>query len=236
MRLAVALVAARDLAQIRSFTPCDSWPRPPASSRAASGAGCGPKTAMSPLCGTWRSGQPRRRCAGVSVRSGLRGFWRCSSPHGGTLVQFDFVTETRGLDYVAEVRNLAGMSGRIVHLRQRSARSQIRLDTAARPRSTWSQNPTAIPDLLHDVGGPPRPLPGVAGRRPPPTRSTNRRHLWRRLQLRSPARHGSCSTNQVNRALARTCRKGGPASWATQRQSPRYWLTSTARWSRRTRC
>ena len=46
----------------------------------------------------------------MSVRSGLRGLLEVleSAPEAPR-VQFDFVTETRGLDYVAEVRNVDGM-------------------------------------------------------------------------------------------------------------------------------
>ena len=71
----------RRAAQISSFTPCDCWPRPPASSRAASGAGCGPRKPRSLLCGISRSGQLKTLCACVSVRGGLRGFSKCWNRH-----------------------------------------------------------------------------------------------------------------------------------------------------------
>jgi hypothetical protein len=64
-----------------SFTPCDSWPYPPVSNRAALGAGCRLTTTTAPRFGTKKSGPRKKRCAGMSVRSGSRSFSRCWSPY-----------------------------------------------------------------------------------------------------------------------------------------------------------
>ena len=68
------------VAQSSSFIPSDSWPRPPASNRAASGVESGPRT-TTPVCGTRKFGRPRRRYACGYSRRGLLGFSSCWSPH-----------------------------------------------------------------------------------------------------------------------------------------------------------
>ena len=85
--------------------PSDSWPRPPASSRAASGAGFGPRTrrvqcSVRGSVGNRGGDTPARPVGTIYAAARAAGIRT-----GGTSLQFDFVTETRGLDYVEEVRN-----------------------------------------------------------------------------------------------------------------------------------
>ena len=56
-------------------------------------------------CTTWRNGQPSRRCAGASVAAQFVSLLAVVESACNPEVQFDFVSETRGLEYVAEARN-----------------------------------------------------------------------------------------------------------------------------------
>ncbi len=64
------------------------------------------------MCGTRKFGQPRRRYACGYSRSGFTRLFELleSAPEAPSL-RFDFVTDTRGLDYVEEVRKMDASLG-----------------------------------------------------------------------------------------------------------------------------